>query len=104
MYLLYSALLAAGLLVTLPYWLWQMSRHGKYHAELGQRLGRVPKRLPSPPARPAIWIHAVSVGEVMAVSGLVSELRERYRQHRVVVSTTTDTGQSLASKHFGEEN
>jgi 3-deoxy-D-manno-octulosonic-acid transferase len=104
MYLLYSALLAAGLLVTLPYWLWQMSRHGKYHAGLGQRLGRVPKRLESQPGQPVIWIHAVSVGEVMAVSGLVSELRQRYPQHRVVVSTTTDTGQKLAIKYFGENN
>jgi 3-deoxy-D-manno-octulosonic-acid transferase len=104
MYLLYSALLAAGLLLTLPYWLWQMSRHGKYHAGLGQRLGSVPERLRSQPARPVIWIHAVSVGEVLAVSGLVTELRRRHPQHRVVVSTTTDTGQKLAGKHFGEEN
>lgn len=104
MYLLYSALLAAGLLATLPYWLWQMSRHGKYHAGLRQRLGRVPRSLASQPFRPAIWIHAVSVGEVLAVSGLVAELRQRYPQHRIVVSTTTDTGQNLAGKHFGEEN
>jgi 3-deoxy-D-manno-octulosonic-acid transferase len=104
MYLLYSALLAAGLLVTLPYWLWQMSRHGKYHLGLGQRLGRVPKRLGSQPGQPVIWIHAVSVGEVLAVSGLVTELRRRYSGHRVLVSTTTDTGQKLAGKHFGEEN
>jgi 3-deoxy-D-manno-octulosonic-acid transferase len=104
MYLLYSALLAAGLLLTLPYWLWQMSRHGKYHAGLGQRLGRSPQRLASQPNRPLIWIHAVSVGEVLAVSGLVSELRRRHPQHQVVVSTTTDTGQKLAGKRFGEEN
>jgi 3-deoxy-D-manno-octulosonic-acid transferase len=104
MYLVYSALLAAGLLLTLPYWLWQMSRHGKYHAGLGERLGRVPERLRSQPDRPAIWIHAVSVGEVLAVSGLVSELRRRHPQHRIVVSTTTDTGQELAGKHFGKEN
>jgi 3-deoxy-D-manno-octulosonic-acid transferase len=104
MYLFYSALLAAGLLLTLPYWLWQMSRHGKYHAGLSQRLGKVPERLASQPARPVIWVHAVSVGEVLAVSGLVSELRQRHPQHRTVVSTTTDTGQKLAGKHFGEEN
>jgi 3-deoxy-D-manno-octulosonic-acid transferase len=104
MYLLYSALLAAGLLVTLPYWLWQMSRHGKYHAGFAQRLGRVPGGVASQPGRPVIWIHAVSVGEVMAVSGLVSELRRRHPQHQVAVSTTTDTGQQLAKKHFGEEN
>jgi 3-deoxy-D-manno-octulosonic-acid transferase len=104
MYLLYSALLAAGLLVTLPYWLWQMSRHGKYHAGLGQRLGRVPESLQSRLGRPVIWVHAVSVGEVLAVSELVSELRRRHPQHQVVVSTTTDTGQKLAKKHFGEED
>jgi 3-deoxy-D-manno-octulosonic-acid transferase len=104
MYLLYSALLATGLLVTLPYWLWQMSRHGKYHAGLAQRLGRTPERLASQPGRPVMWVHAVSVGEVLAVSALVPELCQRFPQHRVVVSTTTDTGQRLASKHFGEEN
>lgn len=104
MYLLYSALLAAGLLVTLPYWLWQMSRHGKYHAGLAQRLGRTPELLTSQPGRPVIWVHAVSVGEVLAVSALVSELCQRFPQHRVVVSTTTDTGQQLAIKHFGEDN
>jgi 3-deoxy-D-manno-octulosonic-acid transferase len=104
MYLLYSALLATGLLVTLPYWLWQMSRHGKYHAGLWERLGRVPGRLASQQGRPVIWIHAVSVGEVLAVSGLVSELRRRFPQYRVVVSTTTDTGQTLVRKHFGEED
>jgi 3-deoxy-D-manno-octulosonic-acid transferase len=104
MYLLYSALLAAGLLLTLPYWLWQMSRHGKYHAGLRQRLGQVPERLASLPGRPVIWIHAVSVGELLAVSGLVSELRQRHPQHRLLISTITDTGYHLAEKHFGEEN
>lgn len=105
MYLLYSALLAAGLLVTLPYWLWQRLRHGKYQAALRERLGRVPERLLALPTdRPAIWIHAVSVGEVLAVTELVTELRGRYPQHRVVVSTTTDTGQGLARKRFGEDN
>jgi 3-deoxy-D-manno-octulosonic-acid transferase len=104
MYLLYSALLAAGLFLSLPYWLLQMARHGKYHAALAERLGRVPKHLASQTAGPVIWVHAVSVGEVLAVSGLVSELRRRHPQHRIVVSTTTDTGQKLARKHFGEDH
>ena len=56
------------------------------------------------PAQPLIWIHAVSVGEVLAVGGLVFELRRRLPRHRIVISTTTDTGQQLAGKHFGEEN
>jgi len=55
-------------------------------------------------ARPAIWIHAVSVGEVLAISGLAEELAKRFPQHRIVISTTTDTGQKLAQSRFGGEN
>src|SRR5580692_407367 len=104
MYLIYSALLAAAMLLTLPYWLLQRMRHGKYGAGLGERLGRIPRRLVAQPARPTIWIHAVSVGEVLAISGLATELTKRFSQHRVVISTTTDTGQNLAGDHFGKEN
>ena len=50
-----------------------------------------------------IWVHAVSVGEVAAVAGLVEEFR-RWSRHRVVISTTTDTGQALARNRFGESN
>lgn len=101
MYLLYSALLAAGLLASLPYWMFGKRRHGKYREGLGERLGKVPPRLRTHSA-PAIWVHAVSVGEVLAVSELVNHLRRRLPKYRVVVSTTTATGQKLAMKHFGE--
>jgi len=104
MYLIYSALLAAGLLVTLPYWLMQRLRHGKYRAGLSERLGRIPQRLTVQPGRPTIWVHAVSVGEVLAVSGLVGELKKRFPNYRIVISTTTDTGQKLARTRFGEES
>jgi 3-deoxy-D-manno-octulosonic-acid transferase len=103
MYLLYSALLAAGLLASLPYWMFGKRRHGKYREGLGERLGKVPPRLHRQ-STPAIWVHAVSVGEVLAVSGLVIGLRRRFPKYRVVVSTTTATGQKLAAKHFGEDS
>jgi len=101
MYWLYSALLAAGLLVSLPYWMFGKRRHGKYREGLGERLGSVPSRLLGAVV-PAIWVHAVSVGEVLAVTELVAELRRRFPLHRVMVSTTTATGQRLAKKRFGE--
>jgi 3-deoxy-D-manno-octulosonic-acid transferase len=101
MYLLYSALLAAALLVSLPYWMF--GRRGKYREGLRERLGKVPTRL-QPRSAPAIWIHAVSVGEVLAVSQLVAELRQFFPQDRVVISTTTATGQQLAKKRFGEDS
>ncbi len=103
MYLLCSALLAAGLLASLPYWMFGKRRHGKYREGLGERLGKVPPRLQAH-STPAIWVHAVSVGEVLAVSELVRELRRRFPKYRVVVSTTTATGQKLAAKHFGEDS
>ena len=103
MYLFYSALLAAGLLLTLPYWIFAKRRHGKYREGLGERLGKVPPRLHSQSA-PAIWVHAVSVGEVLAVSELVKQLRRRFSKYRVVISTTTATGQKLATQHFGEDS
>jgi 3-deoxy-D-manno-octulosonic-acid transferase len=102
---LYSVALAVGMLVSLPYWLFQMARHNKYSKGLAERLGRVPSRLRLPgKEEPVIWVHAVSVGEVLAVAGLVDELRLRSPQNRIFVSTTTDTGQALARKRFGEDN
>ena len=75
MYLAYSALLVLWLLISSPYWLIQMTRHGKYRAGLRERLGGVPDRLRIVSVRPTIWVHAVSVGEVLAVSGLIAELQ-----------------------------
>src|ERR1022692_1727172 len=93
------------MLLSLPYWLYQMLRHGKYRKGLAERMGRVPARLTdgSRPGR-VIWVHAVSVGEVLAVSGLVEQMRLASPQPRVLVSTTTDTGQELARKRFGADN
>src|SRR5215467_3956119 len=104
MYWLYSSLLAIALSISIPYWIFQMLRHGKYGAGLGERLGRVPARLREEHAIPKIWVHAVSVGEVMAATELVAGLRQKFPQHRVLVSTTTSTGQKLARKRFGEHN
>jgi len=92
------------MLLSIPFWLYQMLRHGKYRRGFSERMGRVPERFRNASEQPVVWIHAVSVGEVLAVSGLVGQMRRALPQYRVVVSTTTDTGQDLAGKRFGEEN
>src|SRR5450755_462831 len=101
MYVLYSALLALLLVLTLPYWLVQMMRHGKYRAGLRQRFGDVPPALVGRCEKPTIWVHAVSVGEVVASSAIVTGLQKKLPSHRVLVSTTTSTGQKLAAQRFG---
>src|SRR6266403_4735599 len=104
MYAFYSALLAFCLVLTLPYWLLQMMRHGKYRAGLRQRFGAVPAALAGRGEKSAIWLHAVSVGEIVASSAVVEALRQEFPSHRVLVSTTTSTGQKLAAQRFGAEN
>jgi 3-deoxy-D-manno-octulosonic-acid transferase len=102
---LYSLAWVAVLAVGAPWWLWKMATTGKYREGLAERLGKVPARLFSAAdSRTAIWVHAVSVGEVIAVSGLVREVLSRAPQHRIVVSTTTRAGQQIARDRFGAEN
>lgn len=105
MHLLYSIALGLTLLLSLPFWLLAMLRHGKYRAGLRARLGQVPESLRATPAlERCIWVHAVSVGEVLAIAPLVGRLRQKFSGTRIVVSTTTMTGQDLAQKRFGAEN
>src|SRR5256886_10837177 len=104
MYLVYSALLAVVLVLGLPYWLFRTLRHSKRHIGLAERLGKVPDRLARHQSRPAIWVHAVSVGELIAVSDLITELTRRFPAYRVMVSTTTAAGQTLARTRFGRNS
>lgn len=103
MYFAYSALLALVLVLGSPYWLYEIVCRGKYRKGFRERLGRIPARL-GRVSQPTIWIHSVSVGEVLALSELVGHLRAALPGHRVFISTTTDTGQRLAQERFGQEN
>jgi 3-deoxy-D-manno-octulosonic-acid transferase len=103
-YSLYSLLLAIALVLSAPWWLLEMLRHGKYREGWRERLGSAPERLFNQVAVNNIWIHAVSVGEVLAISHVVEQLRKHLPGWRILVSTTTDTGQKLARERFGENN
>lgn len=103
-YFLYSVALALGLFLSLPYWLYHAVRHGKYWRSFPERMGKVPASLTATPRDRVIWIHAVSLGEVLAVAGLVGEMHRAFPGHRIVISSTTDTGYALAQKRFGAQN
>lgn len=97
MHLIYSLALSILFVVSLPYFLLQAIRTGKYVRSFRQRLGSLPS--PVGPAAPrVIWVHAVSVGELNAAKPLIELLRRRLPSHGLVVSTTTDTGQAQARK------
>jgi 3-deoxy-D-manno-octulosonic-acid transferase len=99
----YSALLLATLVLGAPYWIVRMATSGRYRAGLAGRLGRVPDELRAAVAgRNVIWLHAVSVGEVMAATQLIRELHAALPGWVIAVSTTTATGQRLARERLTE--
>ena len=97
MYFLYSVLVLAFFVVVSPWFLYQAIRYRKYIGSLSQRMGYLPVSF-NMDGEPSIWIHAVSVGEVLTARPLVQELRARYPRLRIFLSTTTLTGQGIARR------
>src|SRR6202046_5002298 len=104
MLIIYTFALFVVLVLGLPYWLLRMATNGKYREGLSERLGWVPARLREGDTRRTIWVHAVSVGEVLGASRLVNELSACAPQYRVLLSTTTRTGQRLARERTGADH
>ncbi len=100
--LFYNLALLTALVLGSPWWLWKMLTTRKYRAGLRERLGAVPERLENQ-EKPVLWLHAVSVGEVLGVSRLVAELDQAFPGYRLLISTTTATGQALARERFGPD-
>jgi len=107
----YNIALLAVLVAGSPWWIWRIATTQKYREGLRERLGWV--RIGrdgcfkgqrdgwTKKDRPLIWIHAVSVGEVLAVSRLVKMMDAAWPEYFVAISTTTRTGQVLARERFG---
>ncbi len=121
MYLLYSLLFTIGVILTSPYYLWRLrARSGGSKGSAGwkERFGLLPVNppvlgseslapspqplvsnpeslAPSPESR-SIWVHAVSVGETLAVIPLVKELQRLYPERKVFISHVTPAGRQAS--------
>jgi len=96
---LYNSLLHLGSLVASPYLLYKLATTAKYRQNLAQRLGRLPTVvLTSRTDREWLWLHAVSVGEVMAAIPILQGLRRRYPNFKLLISTVTLTGHQTAQE------
>lgn len=100
MFFLYNFLLTIGYLLLAPRVLFDWLGRGK-SAGIWQRLGYLPDFEAS--AKPVLWLHCVSVGETQAARPLVQEILKNFPDYRLVVSTTTKTGQKLAREIFAGE-
>jgi 3-deoxy-D-manno-octulosonic-acid transferase len=76
----------------------------RYRMGLGERLGFYGRgvRDAVKGSRP-VWIHAASVGEILAATGLVEQIKHRFPSQRIVISAFTCTGYELARRTFTRE-
>ncbi len=99
-YLFYSLALAVALALYLPFYAFRMKVLKKDHVHLRERLAL--GLSPRPEGREAVWIHAVSVGEVLSLQHLVRELKRRHPEWDIVFSTLTHTGIKVAREKLVE--
>lgn len=93
MFLLYNVLLT----LTSPIWglwMWWRTRQRKEAPNWSERCGRY--TIPKPGKKKRVWIHAVSVGEVVAALPILQELRSRKNVPEIVLSVTTSSGHETA--------
>ncbi len=94
LFVLYNSLLWIVLAILSPFLFLKILIQEKYQKGIKERLGFIPldKRNKINPSS-NIWIHAVSVGEAVAVFPFYTELKARYPKTQIIFSTTTKTGQ-----------
>src|SRR4030067_789933 len=99
MYLLYNLLIYLLTPLILPYFFFRFLIKKRYRFGLMERLGYYPEeRISRITGKKVIWIHSVSVGEVIASIPLVLELKKRYPDYSLIMSTVTETGRETAIK------
>src|SRR5271154_2402624 len=106
MYFFYRILTAAAMFFLAPYYALRGWRHGEPAQAFRNRLGVLSAVIRERAGKAfaegsnAIWIHAVSVGEVLAAKPLIEGLKLRFPNRPIFVSTTTETGQRLARERL----
>lgn len=97
---LYSAALYVLLPITVYHLIWRGFRQRPYLLRWNERYAlSYPGAAPAPGA---LWVHAVSVGEVNAAAPLINALLRTYPQRRVLVTTITPTGSQRVRALWGE--
>ena len=84
--------------LVMPVLLYRRWRFGKYRTGWGEKLlGRVPLRAGN---RPCLWLHAVSVGEVLQIQPVINAWRQRHPDWDIAITTTTPTGKQVAEREY----
>ena len=98
---MYNIIFPFVFLLGLPSWLLKMKKRGGYGTGLKQRLGRYDTPT-SEENKGGVYVHAVSVGEVMIALKLIREWKRTYPEEIFVIAATTSTGYMVAREHATE--
>jgi 3-deoxy-D-manno-octulosonic-acid transferase len=96
--ILYNVLTYVLFLPYIGYWLVRGITNRSYLQRIGERIG-----IGYPRLERSIWIHAVSVGEVVAAVPLIRALAKRYPGRPLLVTTVTPTGAARVASIFGDD-
>ncbi len=80
-----------------PYILFKMLTSERHRSGLYQRFGIVSERTSK---KPGIWIHGASVGEIITAKSIVEKIDREFPEWETFISTTTNTGYSVAKQNF----
>ncbi|MBI2560310.1 MAG: 3-deoxy-D-manno-octulosonic acid transferase [Planctomycetes bacterium] len=98
--MLLDLLYLAGITLGTPYILLKMATSERFRAGLSQRLGWVPERKGQ---GPCFWVHTASVGEVLTAKTLINAIEEALPGYDIVITTSTNTGFSVAKRNFADK-
>lgn len=97
LYIIYNLILIIIFLLYIPFLIYNFFR-GKYKKGFWERLGILPQVINTKfRSEPTIWIHAASVGETIAATPLVKEIKKEFPEYKILFSTMTDTGREMAA-------
>lgn len=96
MYLIYSVLFSVGAILAAPFYWWRKGR-GQKPGFWAERFGRIPYQ---ETCHRAIWVHAVSLGETLAVAGLVKEVQRTFPDRHIYLSHVTPTGRAAGESRL----
>ena len=100
--LLYTLLLLLVAPAVPLYLLWRARRQPEYRRHWGERCGFYSGTASPAETVKTIWLHAVSVGETRATQPLVKLLKQRWPQHRILITHMTPTGRQTCAELYGD--
>jgi 3-deoxy-D-manno-octulosonic-acid transferase len=106
MQFLYTVCYSLGFFLLSPVFLYKMWKRGKYRKNFLQRFGFYSTEMRTGLAAkttPRCWIQAVSVGEVNVALIFIAALQRKFPQLRIILTTTTSTGHTLAYERLPQE-